>query len=287
MIKTILVPSTGGDPDEGVFASALAVARRFTAHLDCLHVRPDAAAMAVAMTADGGGSALIGGLGERLEEEADRREARAKWRFEEFCRREQLPMPDPGSAEPGLSANWRCEIGFEPDLITDWGRSADLVVAGRPGDGEGLVSETIEAVLLNSGRPILVPGGGPMTALPATIAIAWKPTREAAQAVTAAMPLLAAAQDIVILTVDEDEAVAEAAHAPLLAGLRRHGFRATARRLRPGEAGAADTLLAAAREANALLVMGGYGHSWLRQWIFGGFTRRVLQSAEVPVLIAH
>jgi nucleotide-binding universal stress UspA family protein len=98
---------------------------------------------------------------------------------------------------------------------------------------------------------------------------------------------LAAAQEIVILTVDEDEAVAEAADAPLLAGLRRHGLRATACRLPPGEAGAADTLLTAVREANALLVMGGYGHSRLRQWIFGGFTRRVLTSAEVPVLIAH
>jgi nucleotide-binding universal stress UspA family protein len=243
--------------------------------------------MAVAMTADGGGSALIGGLGERLEEEADRREARAKWRFEEFCRREQLVVPDAASAEPGLSANWRCEIGFEPAAITDWGRAADLVVAGRPGDGEGLVSETIEAVLLNSGRPLLIPGTQPMTTLPGTVAIAWKPTREAAHAVTAAMPLLAAAQDILILTVEEDEAVAEAADAPLLAGLRRHGQRATARRLSPGEAGAADTLLAAVREAKALLVMGGYGHSRLRQWIFGGFTRHVLQSAEVPVLIAH
>ncbi len=46
-------------------------------------------------------------------------------------------------------------------------------------------------------------------------------------------------------------------------------------------------LLAAAAEHAALLVMGGYGHSRLREWIFGGFTRRVLQGADIPVLMAH
>jgi nucleotide-binding universal stress UspA family protein len=57
--------------------------------------------------------------------------------------------------------------------------------------------------------------------------------------------------------------------------------------LSPGGQGAADTLLAAAREQASLLVMGGYGHSRLREWIFGGFTQRVLREAEIPVLIAH
>jgi len=55
----------------------------------------------------------------------------------------------------------------------------------------------------------------------------------------------------------------------------------------PGAQGGAETLLAAAREQAALLVMGGYGHSRLREWIFGGFTERILRAAEIPVLIAH
>src|SRR6266481_8848369 len=76
MIKTILVPATGGDGDPSVFASALAVARRFDAHLEFLHVRPDAAAVAVSMAADGGGATMVGSLITRLEEEADQREDR-------------------------------------------------------------------------------------------------------------------------------------------------------------------------------------------------------------------
>jgi nucleotide-binding universal stress UspA family protein len=287
MIKTILVPSTGSELDDAVFATALAVARRFAAHLDFLHVRLDAAALAVAMTSDGGGATILGGLTEGLEEEADRREAAAKKGFDEFCRREGLAVRDAPSAEAGPSAAWRCEVGLEPAWVTEHGRAADLIVAGRPGDEEGLVSETIETALLDCGRPLLIPGGAPMTAIPDTIVIAWKPTREAAHAVTVAMPFLAAAKEIVVLTVAEDEAVASAEGGPLMNGLRWHGFQVSAHHLPPGEAGAADTMLGAVRERNALLVMGGYGHSRLRQWIFGGFTRRVLSAAEVPVLIAH
>jgi nucleotide-binding universal stress UspA family protein len=285
MIKTILVPSTGNDLDDPVFLTALAIARRFEAHLDFLHVRLDAAALAVAMTSDGGGPTMLGGLTARLEQDADSREALAKQRFDEFCRREGLPLREAPSAGPGLSAGWRCEVGLEAAWITEDGRAADLIVTGRPGDGS--VGDTVEAVLLDSGRPLLIPGKAPMTAIPDTIVIAWKPTREAAHAITAAMPLLAVTKEVIILTVGEDEAIASAEGGPLMAGLRWHGLNVSAFHLPPGEVGAADTMLAAVQERNALLVMGGYGHSRLRQWIFGGFTHRVLTAAEVPVLIVH
>ena len=72
-----------------------------------------------------------------------------------------------------------------------------------------------------------------------------------------------------------------------MANLRWDGFTASVRRLKPGADGAAETLLMAAREQAGLLVMGGYGHSRLREWIFGGFTQRILRGAEAPVLIAH
>jgi nucleotide-binding universal stress UspA family protein len=285
MIKAILVPSTGSSLDDAVFASALAVARRFGAHLEFLHIRLDAAALAVAMTADGG-TAMLGSLTEELEAEADRREAAAKQKFDDFCRREQLPLRDVPSAEPGPSAGWRREVGGERDWLAEYGRAADLIVVGRPAEGDGDIAETIEAALLESGRPVLIPGAEPMTAIPETVVIAWKPTREAARAIAAAMPLLSVANEIHILTVAEEAAAAEAGHGPLTAALRWHGFRVAAGHLAPAGS-VADTMLAAARERQALLVMGGYGHSRLSQWIFGGFTRRVLATAEVPVLIAH
>jgi nucleotide-binding universal stress UspA family protein len=134
----------------------------------------------------------------------------------------------------------------------------------------------------------LIAPSAPISALPDTVVIAWKSTPEAARAVSAAMPLLPIAKQIVIMTVAEDErTIEEEGAARLMANLRWDGFTASVRRLEPGAQEAAETLLAAAREQAALLVMGGYGHSRLREWIFGGFTQRILRDAEVPVLIAH
>ena len=287
MIKTILVPATGSDRDSAVFASALTVARAFAAHLEFLHVRPDAAATAVAMASDGGGATMVGGLINRLEEEASEREGKAKQLFQSFCEREELAVQDapPGSQAP--SAQWLREIGAEPYWVAEYGRTADLLVIGRPGEDEGVSLDTIEGALIDSGRPLLIPPAAPLTVLPETIAIAWKATPQAARALTAASPFLSTAKQVVVLTVAEDRRAPEEEADRLMAGLRRYGVPVSVRHLRPEAQSAADTLLSAAVEHAALLVMGGYGHSRLREWIFGGFTLRVLRGAEVPVLMAH
>jgi nucleotide-binding universal stress UspA family protein len=285
MIKTILVPSTGRDTDNAVFASALAVARPFAAHLDVLHVRVDAAAMAVTMAAEAGGATMVGGLINQIEAEAAQREEAAKQLFERFCEREGLAIEDAPPGSSGPSAQWVRQIGAEPDWVTEYGRAADLLVIGRPPDGDSL--DTIEGALLESGRPVLIPTAAPLAALPETMVIAWKAAPEAARAVTAAMPFLAIAKQIQILTVAEEQGVSDEEAARLVTNLRRHGLQASARHLQPDPRGAADTLLTAAGEQAALVVMGAYGHSRLREWIFGGFTQHVLRGAEVPVLMMH
>jgi nucleotide-binding universal stress UspA family protein len=288
MIKTILVPATGTGTDAAVFAASLAVARPFVAHLEFLHVHLDAAAVAVAMSSDGGGAAMTGGLVASLDEEADRREAQARHMFEQFCAREGLAMVDTPPGPSGPSAQWTRQIGAESYWVAEHGRAADLIVIGRPVDGEGVVPETIEVALLESGRPILIPPAAPMNTVPETIVIAWKATREAAHALTAASPFLAFAKRVLILTAAEEENLSSEEGSQLMASLRWRGIEVSADRLQPDGRSPADTLLAAAAEHQALLVMGGYGHSRLRQWMFGGFTRHVLQTpAAVPVLITH
>ena len=288
MIKTILVPATGSDADTAVFASALAVARRFDAHLDILHIRVNSAAIAASMASDGGGATMVGGLVERLDEEAARRETQARQMFDQFCGREGLAIVDTPPGPAGPTAQWTRQIGAEAYWVPERGRAADLILIGRPADGEGIAPETIEAALLDSGRPIMIPAAAAMTALPETIVIAWKATREAAHAVTAASPFLALAKRILILTVAEADDLSSEEGSQLMANLRWRGIEVQASRLEPDERSPADSLLAVAAEHKALLVMGGYGHSRLRQWVFGGFTRHVLQTAAaVPVLIAH
>ena len=288
MIKTILVPATGSDGDSTVFASALMVARAFAAHLDFLHVRPDAAATAVAMASDGGGATMVGGLINRLEKEASQREEKAKQLFQGFCEREGLALRDAPSGSQAPSAQWLREIGAEPYWVAEYGRAADLLVIGRSGEDEGLSLDTIEGALIDSGRPLLIPPATPLTALPEIIAIAWKATPQAARALTAASPFLQIAKQIVILIVGEDQRAPEEEADRLMAGLRWHDVPVSVRHLQPAaDRAGPETLLSAAAEHKALLVMGGYGRSRLREWIFGGFTLHVLRGAEVPILMAH
>jgi nucleotide-binding universal stress UspA family protein len=288
MIKTILVPATGSESDAAAFAAALAVARPFAAHLDMLYVRQDPVAVAVAMTTDAGGGALAAGLIEQLETDARERERKAHEIFARFCADAGLATisaPTPASAK-APSAQWHVETGEEPRWMAAYGVAADLFIAPRATGEAGLALATLETVLLESGRPILIPAAAAMPAKFARIAIAWKPTPQAARAVAAALPFLAQAREITIVTVEEAAEGGDDADR-LVRNLAWHGLAATTLRLEPGPEGAAATLLAGIGDRSDLLVMGGYGHGRLREWVFGGFTQHVLAAAPLPVLIAH
>lgn len=287
MIKTILVPSTGSKADDGTFSSALIVARAFDAHLEILHVRPDAAAMVASMATDGSGAAMTGGLVERIDEEVSRREDSAKELFQRFCEREGLAITEAPTSAQGPTAQWHRAIGDEAYWVREYGRAADLIVVGRSDDDQGVSIDTTEAALVGAGRPVLIVPAAPLVSLPETLVIAWKAAPEAARAVTAAMPLLQRAKQILVVTVAEEQGLSDEEGARLRTSLSWHRLNASTRHLRPDRLGAAETLLAVAAEERALVVMGAYGHGRLRQWIFGGFTQHVLAGAAVPVLMMH
>jgi nucleotide-binding universal stress UspA family protein len=169
-----------------------------------------------------------------------------------------------------------------------YGMTADLIVASRGVRGDEVVARTtLEALLLETGRPLLIPSAStPKVAMADRIAIAWKPTPQAARAVAFAMPFLARAKEIVVMTAEEEEGRRDEADR-LVRSLAWHGLNAVAQNIKPDAGGAARTLLAAAADCAGLLVMGGYGHSRVREWVFGGFTQQMLVEAPVPVLMAH
>ncbi len=293
MIKTILVAASGNESDRATYAAALVIARPFGAHLDVLHVRLDVVGTAVAMTTDAGSGALTAGLIDRMEQDARDREATAQEIFTRFCGGAGLAVasaPSPGGAPNGTgapSAEWHVETGEEPRWMAAYGLAADLIVARRgTGEDDVLARSTLEAVLIETGRPLLIATAAAMPATLGRIAIAWKPTPQAARAVALAMPFLARAKEIVVITVEEETHMPDEADR-LVRNLAWHGLAATAERLKPGAEGAAATLLAGVAGRADLLVMGGYGHSRLREWVFGGFTQHVLVDAPLPVLIAH
>src|SRR5690349_17839090 len=233
MIKTILVLATGSDTDDAVFTSALAIARAFDAHLDILHVRIDPAATAAAMSADGGGATILTGLVAKIAEEAQQREDKTKQQFQRFCAREGVTVAETPAGQPGPSAQWLREIGDEAYWVAEHGRSADLLLIGRSAADQGVSMDTIETAVLGSGRPVLIPPAAPLAGLPETMVIAWKAAPEAARAVTAAMPLLSKAKQILIMTVAEERGLSDEEGARLMTTLRWHGLNASTRHLQP------------------------------------------------------
>lgn len=121
-----------------------------------------------------------------------------------------------------------------------------------------------------------------------TIMVCWKETAEAARAVAASMQFLSNAKHVIIAAVEEGDPSLSDSLADLLRQLAWHGIAATIESLSSHGRSASEVLLARARSRCAdLLVMGPYGHSRVRQVVFGGFTQSVIASAELAVLMMH
>jgi nucleotide-binding universal stress UspA family protein len=183
-------------------------------------------------------------------------------------------------------------VGDEFDHISMHARSHDLVVLAGGADRPGrFPEEALGGVIIGSGRPVLLAPEGESTATFDRIAIAWKDAPEAARAVTAAMPILEKAREIHVFSANESgpRGAAEMESSDRIARcLRRHGLNVRGHFVIPAGRTPAEAVLQSAREVDAgLLVMGGYGHSRMREFVFGGFTQRVLRGVELPVLLFH
>jgi nucleotide-binding universal stress UspA family protein len=171
-------------------------------------------------------------------------------------------------------------------------RYADLVVLSQTDPAyqvAGAVRQLPEYVMLNSARPVLVvPYAGRVDRLCGNAMVAWDGSVEAARALGGALPLLLRATAVTVAQFQRGEVVEPATQAAdLTAWLARHGIRASvAEQHVDMDAGNALLSLAADTQAG-LLVMGGYGHSVLRELLLGGVTKTVLESMTVPVLMAH
>jgi len=186
------------------------------------------------------------------------------------------------------SATWRLLTGDEARVIVAESRAADVTVLDRRRANGTADLPMLQTVLLNSGRPILITPDRPPPHIGHRVAIAWKDTPEAARAVAFALPSLAAAERVIIVSVEEDARTTHEACERLRQALIWHNAATMVRHVKPSGCDPGEALLTAVGAQNAdLLVMGGYGHSRLREVVFGGLTRHVLQAADVPVLMAH
>lgn len=288
MFKYILVPATGAETDAPVFATALAVARLSAGHLAFLHIRSDVRQNLLAATSsmDMGAGGDYYGVIEALEQREVEGQARAIRAFRALCDKEQLTIPGgPSLGRP--SADWTEATGQKVGLMAEYGRAADLIVLGRGGDGKVSERDVFEASLMQTGRPVLI--APPLaSSQPMNTVVAWKDKLEAARAVAAARPFIETADRVIILSVEEGVELGEQSSDRLRKALSWHNPNTSVQRLDPDGRAPIEVLLDVVRAVKAdLLVMGGYGHSRVREVIFGGFTRHVLNTADLAILMAH
>lgn len=286
-IKVILTPLYGVPSDESALTTAAAVARKFAAHVDVMHVRADPRTM-IPYIGEGMSGALIEEMITSAEQQANERSQLVRAAFDDWRARTKLPLAE--APDEGPSCNWVETVGRPDASVARRGRVADLVIVSRP-EAEAAVTtvaETLEAALLESGTPLLVAAAHPVDTIGSHVAVAWNGGLESARAVASALPFLTDAKATTVLTVGSP-APPEADAAALIAYLARHGVNVESRALDPESSrSVGETLLAAATDAGAdLMVMGAYTHSRLRELVFGGVTREVLASADMPVIMAH
>lgn len=173
-------------------------------------------------------------------------------------------------------------------------RVADLAVIAQVDRDVycGVEAEFAENVVLGAGRPVLVvPRGKSFDTIGSKVVMGWNSKREAARACFDALALLNKDSDVTLVWVDPQKTRAEAGNLPgteMASALARHGIKVAAEPMPTSDEDAGSALLAKAADVNAdLLVIGAYGHSRVREFVFGGATDTVLKGAGLPVLMAH
>lgn len=191
-----------------------------------------------------------------------------------------------------LSSEWRVTDGLAEEIVAAHARYADLVIVGQsePDDATTTPSDLAETVVIASERPVLIVPHIGVTKPPGkTVLLCWNGTREAARAVTGALPILKQADKVIILLIDpRNDGDPEGPGGRVATWLARHGVKAIVKRDTAGGSDIGGVILSRAADQDAdLVVMGLYGHSRMREWVLGGASRTLLASMTVPLLVAH
>lgn len=274
--KTILMHLNHDKRAPQLLDAGVQLSLAFDAHLIGLHVFPAYRLRPPVPLPIG--RDILGSITAQIQEETDR----IKAQFDEATK------------DQTFVSEWRSVTSERTDpavIVMEHGRAADLVIANQSDPDWDLSSilDFPERLAIEGGRPVLViPNGWEFAAVPKTITVAWKNRREAARATFDALPLLKRAQQVHVITVEETEgAEGTPPETDLAAALDRHGVKVSVTSIPAAHTSAAEEIHRRAVEQSELLVMGAYGQSRFREFVFGGVTRHILQNMKVPVLFSH
>ena len=276
--STVLVYISNEDQAPHLVNVAKMVARKSNAHLIGLHVLP--------------GVEVYPGISYPVDPRIFTDLADAYGRTADACR----AVFEAETDAEDFVAEWRqADAGGRPvaELATEIARIADVVICGQPDpERDDYATIVVEQLILESGRPVLiVPSVGEVKTIGEIPFIAWNGSKEAARAAFDAVPLLKDAKVTTLLEVAPkggDGRMAEMIAGDMCTALDRHGVTCEVSRTVAADISVGDELLSRLADRGAdLLVMGGYGHSRMREFVLGGATRHILHHMTVPVLMAH
>jgi nucleotide-binding universal stress UspA family protein len=278
-MKTILVPTEDNSAMRSALDTALLLARRCDSYIEGFALRWSLADFA-AFDPTGG----IPLETDRLA--AARMEKQARQIFESFMQGHNVPRSTTKAG--ALSFGWLDDAPQGEDFVGSYGRVFDVIVMSRPDANETFVhNRALYSGLFESGRPILLAPPAPPPQIATNVLIAWNRSTEQARATALAMPLLQKANRVAVLTVIGGTEVSGPSAEQVIHYLQRNGIAAEPMGVGLNGKNTGQTILAAAQSTGCnLLIKGAYTQSRLRQMIFGGATRHVLENAEIPVLLA-
>ncbi len=277
--RTIAVIVTDAATDRAALAAAAAIALRDGAHLDvhCIGVDP---ARYDAMPA--GTAAIV------LESGA----AEARAQADDLVAWAERALP-PDLVRVAVQSVVVPQLGLD-SIVARLSRYSDLIVAPKPyGAGrDALNVSVVESALFGTGAPVMiVPDGVADLSRPwKRMVVAWNESDESLSAIRKALPLLCAASHVDLVMVDPPSHSPERSDpgGAITLMLARHGIKAEVSILARTLPKVSEVIARFAREHGAdAVVMGAYGHSRFREAILGGATRDLLESAPVPLVMAH
>jgi nucleotide-binding universal stress UspA family protein len=252
-----------------------------------LFVRPDLTE-AIAFFNDGVSGVVVDEVVKASREAADEAGRRIENAIATVCAKASVAIVNAPRRGDAVTLSFRQTQGNLADQLTEAARLSDLIVFGplHDGDKAGLADAFVQ-VLVDTDRPVLLATDHAPTSMARRIAIGWDGKTAASQAVSAAIPYLARAENVEILSVQRSSANPQPTEA-LREYLLLHGVRSTERVIVRSSKSTGEVLVDAALAGGAeLLVVGGYGHGRIRESLIGGVTRHVIAQAKLPVFMVH
>ena len=282
MIKSILLPFNNVLPTAVAINAASTLGLHFESYVEgafCRQLLPVIA---------GEGITLPGDYLAEFEEEGRRQSEEAREVFFQLIGEADIPEADLEEATVGLRAGWTEMVGTGTGGVAEYARLFDLSIIARPGDEVAVEwKSTIEALLFESGRPILLVGDEVPSVVGDRVVVAWNGSVEAARSVAMSETLLLNSSEVVVVTVAGATVPGPSAK-QLVAQMCARNIPARAETIERGEATVGGAFLDYVEDFDAdLLIKSAFTQSRFRQWVFGGATKEIIATASIPVFMCH